>query len=273
MNQLTPIGRLLREWRSVRHSSQMDLALKAGLSPRHLSFVETGRSQPSAQMVLRLAEALDLPLRERNALLIAAGYAPQYPESPLATPELAGVRQAIDYILQQQEPYPAFLVNRYWDVLGGNAAAVRVGTALMGGRASAHGNMIRQVFDPADLRSVIANWHEVAGDLIRHLHAAVAASPGDAIARGLLEEALAYPGVPAQWRQRDLIQPPKPVLTTVFAVGGRELRFFSTITTFASVGDVTLQELHIECCFPMDEAAAGFCRALATAEAATLPPT
>ena len=273
MTQLTQVGRLLREWRGVRRSSQMDLALKAGLSPRHLSFVETGRSQPSAHMVLRLAEALDLPLRERNALLIAAGYAPQYPESPLATPELSGVRQAIDYILRQQEPYPAFLVNRYWDVLGGNAAAIRVGTALMGGRASAHGNMIRQVFDPADLRAVIANWEEVAGDLIRHLHAAVAASPGDETARGLLDEALSYPGVPEHWRRRDLIQPPRPVLTTVFSVDGRELRFFSTITTFASVGDVTLQELHIESCFPMDETAADFCRALAAADAESLPPT
>ncbi|GAB3352022.1 helix-turn-helix transcriptional regulator [Lysobacter tyrosinilyticus] len=251
----------------------MDLALKAGLSPRHLSFVETGRSQPSAHMVLRLAEALDLPLRERNALLIAAGYAPRYPESPLAMPELSGVRRAVDYILQQQEPYPAFLVNRYWDVLGGNAAAERLGAALLGGRPSAHGNMIRQAFDPNDLRAIIVNWEEVAGDLIRHLHAIVAASPGDHIARGLLEEALAYPDVPAQWRRPDLIQPPSPVLTTVFSVDGRELRFFSTITTFASAGDVTLQELHIESCFPMDEVTADFCRGLATMNTGSLPPT
>lgn len=121
-----PLGALLREWRSVRRLSQLDLALQAGVSARHLSFVETGKSRPSRDMVARLADCLDMPLRERNALLLAAGFAPKYPETALATPEMAQIRRAIELILSQQEPYPAFVLNRRWDVLMANRAAARV---------------------------------------------------------------------------------------------------------------------------------------------------
>lgn len=258
-----PVGALLREWRAARRLSQLDLALEAGVSARHLSWVETGKAQPSRDVIERLAEALGMPLRERNALLLAAGYAPQYPETALATPELAQVRRAIDFILDQQEPYPAFLLNRHWDVLQANQAAVRVNGFVLGGRPSAHRNMLRQFFDPADLRAAVANWEEVAGDLIHHLHGAVAAGPTDAVARALLDEVLAYPGVPARWRARQLGAAPSPLLTTVFHRDGEELRFFSTITTFGTPRDVTLDELHIECCFPVDEATAELCRMLA----------
>ncbi|HJU40413.1 MAG TPA: helix-turn-helix domain-containing protein, partial [Tahibacter sp.] len=146
-----PIGALLREWRAARRMSQLDLALEAGVSARHMSCVETGKSQPSREMVMRLADTLDMPLRERNALLVAAGYAPKYPESALATPQLAQVRRAIEFILAQQEPYPAFLLNRHWDVLMANRAAQRVNAYVMRGRQSPHTNMIRQIFDPDDL--------------------------------------------------------------------------------------------------------------------------
>ena len=197
-------GALLREWRAARRLSQLDLALDAGVSPRHLSCVETGKSQPSREMVARLADALDMPLRERNAMLVAAGFAPRYPETALATPELSQVRRAIEFILAQQEPYPAFVLNRHWDVLMANEAALRVNGFVMHGRASAHANMIRQIFDPDDLRSAVDNWEEVAGDLIRHLHGEVAAAPSDATARELLEEVLAYPGVPAAIPRKSL---------------------------------------------------------------------
>jgi hypothetical protein len=198
-----------------------------------------------------------------NALLVAAGYAARYPETALATPELERVRRAIEFILQQQEPYPAFVLNRRWDVLMANDAALRVNRFVMRERASVHANLVRQIFDPADLRPAVANWEEVAGDLIRHLHAAVAAAPSDAAARALLDEALAYPGVPSRWRLRELDAVPLPLLTTVLRRDEHELRFFSTITTFATSRDVTLDELHIECCFPVDEATATLCRALA----------
>ncbi|NZA26343.1 helix-turn-helix transcriptional regulator [Luteimonas sp. SJ-92] len=261
--QAPAIGALLREWRAARRLSQLDLALEVGVSARHLSCVETGKAQPGRELVARLADTLDMPLRERNALMVAAGYAPRYPESSLATGELAQVRRAVEFILAQQEPYPAFVVNRRWDVLQSNAAAARVNRFVLGGRDSAHDNMIRQFFDPGDLRPAVVNWNEVAGDLIRHLHDRVATVPTDLGARALLEEALAYPGVPRSWHTRQLDSAPSPLLTTVFRRGTQELRFFSAITVFATPRDITLDEMHIECCFPVDEATAALCRHLA----------
>jgi transcriptional regulator with XRE-family HTH domain len=254
------IGALLREWRAARRMSQLDLALEAEVSARHLSCVETGKSQPSREMVMRLADALDMPLRERNGLLMAAGYAPAYPETALDTPELAQVRRAIKLIIEHQEPYPAFLLNRHWDVLETNSAAVRVAGFL---GAGAHANMVRQFFDPNDMRAVVANWEEVAGDLIRHLHDEIAVAPSNTKARALLEEALGYPGVPPRWRTRELGAAPPPVLTVEFRKDRQTLRFFSTITTFGTSRDVTIDELRIECAFPADDATAAFCQALA----------
>ena len=255
------LGALLREWRAARRLSQLDLALEAGVSARHLSYVETGKAQPSRDMVARLADTLAMPLRERNVLLLAAGYAPDYPERALDTPELAPVRRAIELIVEHQEPYPAFVLNRRWDVLLTNRAAGRVAGFLLGG--SKHTNMVRQFFDPNDLRAVVVNWEEVAGDLVRHLHDEVAAVPSDAGAHALLEEVLRYPGVPSRWRTRDLGAAPPPLLTVHFRKGDQELRFFSTITTFGTPLDVTIDELRIECTFPADEVTAEFCRALA----------
>lgn len=260
---IAPIGALLREWRAARRLSQLDLALDAGVSARHLSYVETGKAQPSREMVDKLADTLAMPLRERNALMVAAGYAPKYPETALTTPMMAQVKRAIDSILAQQEPYPAFLLNRHWDVLAANAAAGRVANFVLDGRASPHTNMLHNIFDPTDLRSKIVNWKEIAGDLIRHLHSAVAAAPSDAVLRGLLEQVLAYPDVPQHWRNRDPATAPTPLMATHFSHDGRELRFFSMITTFGTPRDITLEELHIECTYPEDEATAAFCRELA----------
>jgi transcriptional regulator with XRE-family HTH domain len=242
--------------------SQLGLALEAGTSSRHLSYVETGKAQPSREMIARLAEALDMPLRERNALLLAAGYAPEYAETNLDAPELAQVKRAIAFIIEHQEPYPAFVLNRRWDILMANRAALHVAEYVIGG--SKHPNMLRQFFDPADLRQVVVNWEEVAGDLLRHLQDEVAAAPTDARARALLDEVMAYPGVPTRWRERALHAPPPPVLTVHFRKGdGTELRFFSTIARFGTPRDVTIDELRIECAFPADEQTAEVCRSLA----------
>lgn len=257
------VGALLREWRAARRLSQLALALEAGVSARHLSYVETGKAQPSRELVARLADTLEMPLRERNALLVSAGYAPQHPETALGTPELAQVRRAIELILEHQEPYPAFLLNRRWDVLETNRAAARINGFLLEGAPSPHRNMLHRFFDPDDLRSVVVNWEEVAGDLIGHLHGEVAARPTDQAARALLDEVLGYPGVPRRWRTRELGRTPPPLLTVVFRRDDRQLRFFSTITTFATPRDVTLDELQIECVFPADEATAELCRTLA----------
>lgn len=250
--------------------SQLELALEAGTSARHLSCVETGKAQPSRDMVARLADTLGVPLRERNALFLAAGFAPEYPETDLGTPALGPVCRAIEFILEHQEPYPAFVLNRRWDILQTNRAAVRVADFLGGG--SAHANMLRQFFDPNDLRAVVANWEEVAEDLIRHLHDEIAAVPSDAAARALLDEVLRYPGVPPRWRTRQLGAAPPPLLTVVFRNGDHELRFFSTITTFGTPRDVTLDELRIECTFPADGATAERCRTLADEASLTRSP-
>jgi transcriptional regulator with XRE-family HTH domain len=260
------VGALLREWRMARRLSQLDLALDAGISARHLSCIETGKAHPTREMVGRLADTLAVPLRERNALLLAAGFSPEYPERPLDTPELAPIRRAIDCILEHQEPYPAFVLNRCWDILQTNRAATRLGSFLGSGRS--HTNMVRRFFDPNGLRAVVVNWEEVAQDLIRHLHDAVAAVRSDTRTRGLLEEVLRYPGVPPRWRMRELGVTPTPLLTVAFRKAGRDLRFFSTITAFATPRDVTLDDLRIECSFPADDATAEFCGALARDEAA-----
>jgi transcriptional regulator with XRE-family HTH domain len=254
-------GARLRQWRATRGFSQLELSLRAGVSARHLSYVETGKAQPSREMIVRLAEALDMPLRERNGLLIAAGYAPVYPERALATPELAQVRRAIDLILDHHEPYPAFVLNRHWDIVQATRGAESMAQFLCGG--SVHSNMLRQFFDPNDLRAHVVNWEEVAGELLRHLQEAVASAPTDRTAALLLEEMLRYPGVPSHWHARELTAAPAPLLTVVFRKDGRELRFFSTIATFGTPRDITLDELRIECAFPADEATAGFCRELA----------
>jgi transcriptional regulator with XRE-family HTH domain len=260
------VGALLREWRAARRLSQLDLALDAGLSARHLSCIETGKAQPSREILVRLADTLEMSLRERNALLVAAGYAPRFPESELGMPGLEKVKQAIDFILRQQEPYPAFLLNRHWDIVACNEAAIRFTGAMLGGRASPHRNMLRHVFDPDDLRAALTSWEETASHLLGHLHALVARSPSDATARALLDEVLSYPGVPARWRLRDLSAIPGPLLTTTFLHESREYGFFSTITTFGTPRDITIDELHIESCFPIDEATAEFCKRLANKE-------
>ena len=253
------VGILLREWRTTRRLSQLELALEANVSSRHLSCVETGKAQPSRDMISRLADALEMPLRERNALLVAAGFAPRYRETELKSPEMAPVRRAIEFILQHQEPYPAIVTNRHWEMLLTNDATARIFNRLRPGGPK-HRNVLHQIFDPQDMRGVIRNWEECAIDIIRHLHNQVAVSPTDTRARELLEEVLAYPDVPERWRVREPGSIPQPLMNTVFGNGEFELRFFSTITTFGTPHDVTLDELRIECMFPADDATAEFCR-------------
>jgi transcriptional regulator with XRE-family HTH domain len=247
-------GTLLRHWRTARHLSQLELALEAGVSARHLSYVETGRSQPSREMLLRLADALEVPLRERNGLLIAAGYAPCYYETGLAAPEMAQMLKAIDLILNHQEPYPAIVMDRYWEVKMGNRAAAKFTTFLLGREPRpAETNIMRLCLHPEGARPVTENWEEVAEDLVRHLRAQVAGLPSDERARALLDEVLSYPGVSRDWGTNTAGAPATPLLTTTFRRGDVALRYFSTFTTFGAPHDVTLQELRIECTFPADE--------------------
>src|SRR5262245_25808301 len=166
-----PVGALLQHWRKQRHLSQLALATEAEISPRHLCFIETGRAKPSREMVLLLASALDVPLRERNALLLAAGFAPVYAESGLDAPELVAVRSALDAILRQQEPFPAVVMNRHWDIVSTNRAAPRFFGFLLGAQAAAPRlNVLRMMLGPDGLRPYVANWDAVAQMLVRRVH-------------------------------------------------------------------------------------------------------
>jgi transcriptional regulator with XRE-family HTH domain len=247
-------GRLLQEWRRLRGKSQLDLAFDASVSPRHVSFVESGRSVPSRAMVITLAGALHVPLRERNALLLAAGYAPVYREANLEAPELRAARRAIDLILKHQEPYPAVVMNRRWDVVASNGAAEAFFAFLLGpsSRGRAAPNVLRNMFDPRGLRPYVENWEAVAELLVQRFHREAVGGVPDDDAKQLLKEALAQPGVPARWATFDPSVPLAPFVAIAFAKEGRSFRYFSTVTTLGTPQDITLQELRVECFFPAD---------------------
>jgi transcriptional regulator with XRE-family HTH domain len=250
-------GARLRWWRQRRGLSQLDFAGAAGTSQRHLSFLESGRTAPSQEMVLRLAAALDVPLRQQNALLLAAGFAPVWRESELTAPALAEVNGALDQMLAQQEPFPAFVVDRRWTLLRANAAAARL-TAFLAGPAPADPapqgapNLADALVSPDGLRPFIVNWEEVALHFLRGVQADAAADGMPETAR-LLERLMAYPGIPGLATIPLPETPAGPVLAIHFRKGETSLRLFTTIATLGTPQDVTVQEIRIECFFPMDE--------------------
>lgn len=201
-------------------------------------------------MVLHLAEGLEVPLRERNALLLAAGFAPLYREADLEDPELAPVHRALTAILRQQEPYPAVVLDRRWNLVRANEAARTFFEFLLGDRpAPQPPNILKVMFDPDLLRPFVLDWERVAEALIQRVHReAVAGVPDE----GLIEELLSYPDVPARWRSPSPETPTMPLIPVSFARGGRRFDYFSTVTTLGTPQDITLQELRIECFFPVD---------------------
>ncbi|MEE8147379.1 MAG: helix-turn-helix transcriptional regulator [Longimicrobiales bacterium] len=253
--QSSPVGDLLRSWRQARHMSQLDLALQAQVSTRHLSFIETGRSRPSREMVLRLSEVLDVPLRDRNTVLEAAGYARLYRETGLAEPQMDQVRRAVQFILDNFEPNAAVVLDHCWNIVLANSASAKLMAYLLGPAAGSVGpNLVRLLFDPQGLRPYVSNWHEVARVMVDRIHRESATGLEGDETRELLEDLLAYPGVPERWASPDLEQPLDLLIPIRFRKDEMELNFFTTITTLGTPQDVTLQELRIECLFPMDEA-------------------
>jgi transcriptional regulator with XRE-family HTH domain len=256
----------LRWWRRRRGLSQLRLALEAGVSQRHLSFLELGRSQPSREMVLRLAIALGVPLRQHNALLVAAGFAPVWRETDLAAPELAGVRGALRYILAQQEPFPAVVVDRHWRLLEANAGAGRLVEFLVGPIApGAEVNLADALLAPGVLRPFLVNWEEVVRYFVRSV-GADAAADGSAASAALLERLLGYAGVRAALEAPAPEASGGPVVPMHFRKDATELRLFTTIATLGTPQDITLEELRIECFFAMDGATAATLRGWAAAD-------
>jgi transcriptional regulator with XRE-family HTH domain len=251
------VGGLLRDWRQRRRLSQMDLALEAGISTRHLSFVETGRSRPSPDMVVALAEQLEVPLRERNELLLAAGYAPRYGARSLDDPAMNEVRDAVSRVLAAHEPYPAIAVDRHWNLIASNEALGPMLEGVAPELLVPPVNTIRLALHPDGVAPRIINLGEYRADLLHRLDRA-ARITGDDMLRELREEMLGYPGPAAPPVGAGGIESAVTVQLRL-ALGGRdrydngpELAFFSTITTFGTAVDVTVSELAVEAFFPAD---------------------
>jgi transcriptional regulator with XRE-family HTH domain len=254
------VGDLLRDWRQRRRRSQLDLAGEAAVSARHLSFVETGRSRPSRELVLHLAEHLDVPLRERNALLLAAGYAPTYRQTALDDEEMAPVRAALDTILAGHQPYPAIVVDRHWDLVTANEAALAVLTEGMAAELLAPPvNVLRASLHPDGMAPRIVNFAQWATHLVDRLRREADLYADPRLAE-LHDELCGYPGVAGSSDPADTVS--RLFVPLVLRVGDGELRFFSTVATFGTARDVTLEELAIESFFPADAATADALRAV-----------
>jgi transcriptional regulator with XRE-family HTH domain len=248
---LSPIGRLLREWRAARGKSQLALSLEAGISARHLSFIETRRAVPSREMVLLLSQALDVPLRERNVLLSAAGYAPRFSETPLEAPAMERVRQALDAILHAHERSPTIVVNRRCDVLMSNRAAQRLMLFLLSpdGLGLAN-NMVRLIFSREGARSLIENWDEVAAEIAFRVRRESPTDSDDPL-RTILGPDIELPPKLALVAAKTT-SAPALALPIRIRRGDLHLNLFTTLTTVGTPLDVTAQELRVESLFAAD---------------------
>jgi transcriptional regulator with XRE-family HTH domain len=255
---------MLRWWRRHRALSQLDLAGRAEISQRHLSFMELGRASPSPEMVMRLAAALDVPLRQHNSLLLAAGFAPVWRQTDLAAPELTEIRGALDCMMAQQEPFPAVVVDRHWNLLQSNSGAVRLVEFLVGPLAPGTAiNLADALVAPNVLRPHLVNWADVVRYFIRSVEADLAAD-GTPETAALLERLLGYEGVQSAVKVLATEAATSPVLPMHFRKGDTELRLFTTIATLGTPQDITVQELRIECFFPMDDKTADVLRGWST---------
>jgi transcriptional regulator with XRE-family HTH domain len=256
-----PVGHLLRTWRTRRRLSQMELALGADISTRHLSFLETGRSVPSREMLLRLAARLDVPLRERNNLLLAAGYAPAFRERALDDPALAAARRAIDLVLAGHEPYPAIAVDRLWNMVASNRAVAPMLIGVAPSLLQPPVNVMRLALHPDGLAPSIENLGEWRGHLLARLQRQLELT-GDPRVAGLMEELSGYP-VPPDGTEHE---PDARVVALPLRLRtpGGTLNFISTITVFGTPVDVTLSEIALETFFPADAATQAFLQGTGT---------
>ncbi|MCP3981801.1 MAG: helix-turn-helix domain-containing protein [bacterium] len=244
----------LKQWRSRRGVSQLALALEAGVSAKHLSFLETGRARPSRPMVLRLAEALDLPLRERNGFLLSAGFAPRFGARPLTSGELDAARYAVRLMLECHEPNPAFALDRYWDVVSWNRPlATMLGPLTSDGVSIGELNALDLVFKPGLQREQFLNWDEVAGAVLRRLQRQVARAGSDERLRRIWDEVRQAPGVSGLLRGEGADETPPVLVPMRLRQGDGVLSWINTLATFGATSEVTLDELVVESFFPADE--------------------
>lgn len=281
------LGALLRHWRDTRRRSQFDLSIDTGVSQRHISFIESGRSAPGRQTLLDIAQALDIPLRDRNTLLLAAGFAPVYSEGAWNAQEMQGINRALERLLRQHEPFPAVVMDRYWNVFMANDAAPRFFNTLQPD-ATLKGprNVLHLMFDPERLRPFIANWEDVAKSLFERVYRESVGRVVDDKTQELLAALLAYPSVKAEWKAPKVtgrrsapegrssaraertsakagltsVRTPAdgaasrlPVIPISFVKDGQVLSYFSMVATVGTPQTSAAQELRLECMFPIDE--------------------
>jgi len=248
-----PVGALLRHWRALRGKSQLRLSADSGITQKHISFVESGRSRPSRGLLLGLADALEMPLRERNDLLVAAGFAPVFPAAPLEPEAQASLQAALRRLLRQHEPFPALVLDRHWNVLFANDAAPRLFGCFADLRAwPAPRNLLRLMFDPAGVRPCVANWDETARGLLARVRRESPGHAPDATTLALLDTLGRYPGVDLR-AQAPAPGDESPVIPLRFSKGGVTLSYFSLVTTVGTPRSVAAEELRLECMFPADE--------------------
>ncbi|WP_233840499.1 helix-turn-helix transcriptional regulator [Dyella sp. 2HG41-7] len=255
------LGALLRHWRDLRGASQLDLALDAGMSQRHLSFIESGRSAPSRQALTSIVQSLDVPLRERNVIYLAAGYAPVYSEVPWNAKEMQSITRALDRMLRQHDPFPALVLDRYWNVLTTNDSSPRFFGSFIDLAARARPrNMLHLMFDPNGMRPFVSDWENVARSLIQRIYRETIGRVLDAQTQVLLDELFAYPGVDPSWRLQGSAGSAAnlPMIPMGFNKDGKVLNYFSMITTVGAPQSIAAQELRIESMFPADEETEAF---------------
>ena len=248
------LGRLLRHWRRLRGKSQNELSLDTQISQRHLSFIESGRSIPSRQALVTIAGALDIPLRERNQLFLAAGFAPMYADEAWNAGEMAAVTRALARVLQQHEPFPAVVMDRYWNVLMTNDAAPRFFNAFVDLAARpVPRNLLHLMFDPAGMRPHLANWSSASKGLLERVRREAVGHVLDERTHELIDELLAYPDM-VEDNTTPADETSLPVVPLSFIKNGRTLNYFSMVSTVGTPLTIAAQELRVECMFPVDEA-------------------
>lgn len=254
-------GYLLRDWRQHRRLSQLALSSRSGISQRHISFLETGRSRPSRPTVVALSDALDIPLRERNALLRRSGFAPMYGEGTLDSQSMAAFREALELALAHHEPYPAMVLDGRWNMILANQGALRffsqfidIPAALQAIGAPAEFQVVRLCLDQRALRPSIVNWEELAFSFLQRARRALLINPNDPLLPVLIDEILEAPGAPRAWHAPDWSTPPAPAVPMVLQRGTATYSLFTMLAHFGAPQDVTIEELSVETFYPTDTA-------------------
>lgn len=259
MTTRTDFGDLLRHWRETRRLSQMALSLEANVSTKHVSFLETGRNQPTREMILRLSQAMEVPLRDRNLLLNCAGFASAYRESSLDSQFVNQANDAMSRILDKQEPYPAIVMDADWMLVRQNQGADALGQTFLPGAPSSGFNALEMLFDDSGLQPFVVNWEELSALILMRLYKETLEPNASEHRKTLLEKLLNLPQTPGNWKEIAGRLPGGPTVNMVLEKDGYRYSFFTAVTTFGTAQDITLQELRIESYFPADETTRALC--------------